>query len=109
MVTEDQILDFLILLERLKNAYESYNGPWEGYDFNFEHIDNRIEVETGWCSPEESGEYNFTVYLEDPIRVHTKDEEYTVYGDCDNEEEDTFDSLESYGKYLIEYFNVFEN
>jgi hypothetical protein len=106
MITDEQILNFLIVLEALKKAYESGNGSWEGYDFNIEHKDDCIKVETGWSSPEEGGIYNFTVYLEDPIRVEVADQASTVFGDCDETYTETYVSLEQYAKRLEQYFNL---
>lgn len=106
MHTDEQILDFLIILERLKVAYESDNSEWSGNDFNFEHLQDRIEVETGWSTPEEGGIYNFIVHLEDPIRVEVVDQASTVFGDCDETYTETYGSLEQYAERLVQYFNL---
>lgn len=109
MVNDDQILEFLIILEQLKVAYERDNSEWSGCNLNFEHLEDRIVIESGWCTPEEGGEYNCIVYLNcSPIKVETLDQASTVYGDYDNNDVYTYESLRQYGNYLIEYFNILE-
>jgi len=107
MATEEEILDFLIILDNLKKAYEADNSEWSGCDLNYTHIGNIIEITSGWSCPEEGGDYNCTIKLEpDNVIVRTVDEASTVHGDYSNDDTEMFESLEVYGKYLIQYFNL---
>jgi len=105
--TDEQILNFLIVLETLKIAYikDSCDGNWG--EFDYEHKEDVIEIKISWASYEEGADNNFTITLnESSIEMTQVEEGTTVYGEIDSTNTKTFNSLEEVGNYLISYFNL---
>lgn len=97
MVSDNEILDFLIKLEVLKEKVEKENYECSGCNFNYEHQDNIIKIEYDWYCPEEGGYYEYIIDLE-TMSCKYSDDVSTVYGSFKNND-----------TYIIKDFDVFLN
>lgn len=94
-ITEDEILDFLIVLEALEKEFDERSEECSSVYLNVEHIEDIINVEYGWSTPEEGGSDYYTIDLSKMIYQHTESAS-TVYGSYVNESTNSITSLDAF-------------
>lgn len=92
MVTDNDILNFLIKLEELEIIFQEKCDECTCFNFEYEHIGNIINIVYSWSDPEECANDKYVINLLDKKYTFFEDAS-TVYGDYKNENVYCFENL----------------
>ena len=95
MVSQDELLNFLITLENLEKEFDEKSEECSSVYLNVEHIGDIINVEYGWSTPEEGGSDFYKIDLV-KMEYHHSESASTVYGSFENESVIKIKSLDEF-------------
>lgn len=95
MITEEEILIFLIKLDLLSKEYDGKSDECSGVNLSYEHKDKFITIEYSWSTPEEGGYETYMLDL-DKMKYTYQQSGSTVFGSYENENINEITSLDDF-------------
>ncbi len=105
MVTDNDLLNFLIKIEEIQKHFKSISEEGNCHDINTNLAPPNITVTHSWSNYEEGDSTKFEINLE-TLNVKINEQGSTVYGDYNN---DTFKSFNTLSEIYEEYLSKLNN